>query len=371
MKVCCFIDSLGSGGAQRQMVNLAIGLLNRGYQVVFLTYHEDNFFLNKLIEEKIERKIIQPCNTVYRILRIVNFFRCEQPDVVISFLQTPNLIAGLASIFPHKWLLITSERNSKEEIFNGIRGRLTKFAERFADWKVCNSKKGQQMWEDRCKWISTKISTIYNPVIIDEITTTEQSKNTILNVVVAASYQYTKNPVAVAKALTLLKEDERNRIIIDWYGRIEVVKNDTRAFDETKSIVTKYNLQKCFRLHSETKEIYSIMKKADVVGLFSIVEGLPNAVCEGMMLGKPIIMTPVSDYTCFVTNRNGILCEGFEPIDIAKGLRKLLNLDTSILEKMGENSKAISNELFDCDKNIDRWSQLIQGLKNKGEKSGR
>ena len=34
MRILCVIDSLGSGGAQRQMVNLAVGFKSKGHQVV-------------------------------------------------------------------------------------------------------------------------------------------------------------------------------------------------------------------------------------------------------------------------------------------------------------------------------------------------
>jgi glycosyltransferase involved in cell wall biosynthesis len=38
------------------------------------------------------------------------------------------------------------------------------------------------------------------------------------------------------------------------------------------------------------------MYESDVVALVSKLEGLPNTVCEGMALGKPIIMTRVFRY---------------------------------------------------------------------------
>ena len=34
-RILCFIDSLGAGGAQRQLVNLAIGLKKRDYSFFF------------------------------------------------------------------------------------------------------------------------------------------------------------------------------------------------------------------------------------------------------------------------------------------------------------------------------------------------
>ena len=53
-RILCFIDSLGAGGAQRQLVNLAIGLKKRDYIVSFLVYHVDDFYLPILQENGIE-----------------------------------------------------------------------------------------------------------------------------------------------------------------------------------------------------------------------------------------------------------------------------------------------------------------------------
>lgn len=49
MKVLCLIDSLGSGGAQRQLVGLASLLKEREYDVLVVYYHSDHFLF--LFEE--------------------------------------------------------------------------------------------------------------------------------------------------------------------------------------------------------------------------------------------------------------------------------------------------------------------------------
>ena len=50
IRVTCFIDSLGPGGAQRQMSLLAVLLKRRGYDVDVLTYRPVRFF-DSVVEE--------------------------------------------------------------------------------------------------------------------------------------------------------------------------------------------------------------------------------------------------------------------------------------------------------------------------------
>ena len=47
-KILCVIDSLGAGGAQRQMVGLATMLKEKGYSVKVLIYHNSLFYADVL-----------------------------------------------------------------------------------------------------------------------------------------------------------------------------------------------------------------------------------------------------------------------------------------------------------------------------------
>jgi hypothetical protein len=54
MKLLLFIDHLGLGGAQRQIVELACGLAQRGHSVELLTYFpQHDFFLHRIQEQGI------------------------------------------------------------------------------------------------------------------------------------------------------------------------------------------------------------------------------------------------------------------------------------------------------------------------------
>ena len=84
MKILCFIDSLGAGGAQRQLVELAKGFKEKGHEVEFLIYHHIIFFGSQLKEQNIPITIITESNYFKRLLKIRNAIRSYNPDVVIS-----------------------------------------------------------------------------------------------------------------------------------------------------------------------------------------------------------------------------------------------------------------------------------------------
>lgn len=131
MRVLCFIDGLGSGGAQRQIVNLAIGLQRRGHEVQMIAYTDDDFYQHRLADRNIPYTVIENRNYLQRIINIRKYLRNADADAVVSFLETPNFLSCLSAIGKHKWVLVTSERNAKEYEFTNRRGRIMKWFERF------------------------------------------------------------------------------------------------------------------------------------------------------------------------------------------------------------------------------------------------
>lgn len=361
MKVLCFIDSLGQGGGQRHLINIARLLQNRGCEVVFLVYWDIPFFADELHSLGIRELIISADNKALRMIKIRKAIREINPDVLISFLEAPNFISCVASIGKHKWKLITNELSAKPESFSSRKGKLYKAFERFSDAIVCNSENARQMWIHSFPMYESKMHVIYNPVCI-EIQPEATASADKINLLVTASYQSLKNPIALIKAVAMMRPADRERLRVDWYGRTESVAGDTRVYDDACSLVKELELADTIFLHEEEQNIYPIILNSDVIGLFSDVEGLPNAVCEGMYFAKPIVMTKVSDYSVLVDESNGILCKTTSPEDISNALSQLISLSSDDFERMGKSSKEKAQRLFAPRIIEAEWISLIQSL---------
>ena len=360
MRILFFIDSLGSGGAQRQMVTIAKLYNKNGYNVSFLVYHEHDFFKEDLADSGIHIHYCKADNYLSRILKIRNYIRKNNFDTVISFLETPDFLNCISAIGGRKWRVITSERSAKEAKFTSRRGKIFGWFRRFSDAIVCNSHNAESIWMKYYPKYTDKLHVIYNPTILPTISSTYiPKKNGKLNIVVAASYQYLKNPIGLVKALCLLNEDERKNIRIDWYGQKDVFMWGTKVYDEALKLIIDNNLQDSIHLNEPEKDIAELMNKADIIALFSELEGLPNAICEGMMIGKPIIMTKVSDYSVLVEESNGYLCDWDDPCSIKDALSKAIKLNKAELILMGENSKSKAERLFSKDIILSQWNNLL------------
>lgn len=359
-KILCLIDNLGSGGAQRQMVNLAVLLKKRGYDVDFAVYADIGFYVPLLINEEIRVNKILEESKLRRIFAVRSYIRKQKPDTVIAFLEVPCFLACLAKAGGGRFKVITTERSAKLSTFSTPQNRIYNWFERYSDAKICNSENARRLWEEHYPRYKNKYKVIYNLIIMKEKPCEDFKflEDDKLHLVVAASYQELKGSLRLIEAVKGMDMTLRSRLIIDWYGCVEVVRGNTEIYDESVKRINEYGLGGQIRLHGETQDIYRIMKQADMIGLFSSVEGLPNTICEAMSLAKPVLMSKVSDYGV-LTDGNGI---SFEPTveEIREGLEKALSCNTEQLKAMGEKSYAKAKQLFSSEKIVEQWIEVIE-----------
>lgn len=111
--------SLNIGGAERQMVQMAIGLTDRGYDVVV-----GLFYRGGPLEQELTTRGIRIVDLGKRhrwdilgfMVRLVKALRAIQPRVVYSFLGTANTVAAVARPFTPRFRLLWSIRASNMEL---------------------------------------------------------------------------------------------------------------------------------------------------------------------------------------------------------------------------------------------------------------
>lgn len=358
MKILFIIDSLGSGGAQRQLVSIVKGLDNRKFEIEVLVYSDNMFFEHSLVEAGIQITKLFSSNKISRIIEVRKHIRNGNYNCVVSFLDTPNILNLIATIGGKRWKVITSERSANKQSFLRRRHKTLGFLQRRANYIVCNSDNAKSIWLNYHPKLKNKLLTIYNLVLLSDITTTYIPKrNGKINIVVPASYRYIKNLHSLTSALLKIDRDILSRIHIDWYGNIKI--SSECIYENQLNLIKANGLDQTIQLHDATHDIQNKMNEADIIGLFSYYEGLPNAICEGMMLGKPIIMSKVSDYNRLVDDNNGFLCDSDDMESIKNTLIKASELNEKELSEMGVQSKNKAMEMFSLEKIINEWEYIL------------
>lgn len=348
----------GGGGAERQLTTVAIQLKKAGHDVEVYCFDEGDFYSDLLLENEINIIWQIEPNPLKRMIKVRRTIRRGNYNVVISFLSTPNFLNCFAAVGGKNWKVIAGERSAKESSFKGPKMKVFAWFMRRADAIVCNSENAKSMWIKHYPKYKDKMRVVYNNVNLQQITSEYiPKKDGKLHVIVAASYQYLKNPIGVVKALAMMDEEERNRVHVDWYGKNDDYRKT--VYEEALSLAEKENLRN-IELHPVSSEMHNLINAADVCALFSSVEGLPNAICEGMTLGKPIIMSRCSDYSVLVDETNGFLCDWDDFASIKNALLSAANLSDTQLADMGICSKRKADVLFSESIIRDKWISIVE-----------
>jgi len=359
LKILFFIDSLGSGGAQRQIVAIAKEMKRRNHEVSFLVYHHENFYLEEIRILGIVYKCISSDNYLKRLLKIRRYISVNRYDVIISFLEATNFMATMSGFPFRKWKLILGERSANPNIKKSFKLIFFRWMHFFSDYVVANSYSNIEILKKVNPLLNNKnLKVIYN--LVDSFYW-KPSENYIpllngkFNIVIGASHQYLKNALGLIKAVSSLSNSERARLKIEWYGD----KSPDNSFEESTNFIKQHQLENVISFYPATKNLKEKFQLADMVGLFSFYEGLPNTICEAITVGKPVIVSSVSDLPHILKGTKNIL---FDPMDyhsIANGLRKILTFSKEDLIELGKNNRDVISVKFNIENTIDLYESLI------------
>lgn len=361
MKRLLFLAAgLGAGGAERQITTVACLMKKEGYEVTMYCWNDENFFDMVLTDNRIPIRR-EVANGIRRLWNVRRFIRRNHFDAVISFLPTPNFCNEVAAIGGRTWKLVIGERSSRIKKPQTVKEHIFDYFRKYADIQVCNSENARRMLSIVSPRDSSKLRTIYNAVSIGDITDGYiPLKDHKLHVVIMASMYKTKNPLGLLDAVELMTEMELAGLVIDWYGKTYAAIGDDAEYRKFSKRIREHALENVVVLHSATTDVVNTIQRADVVALFSELEGLPNAICEGMMVGKPIIMTRVSDYSVLVDQDNGLLCDWDDPESIKDALLEAASFSIGTLVRMGRSSKEKAERLFSSESIAKAWVRVIE-----------
>ncbi len=368
MKILCLIDHLGSGGSQRQIVSLATLLDKHGFNVVILTYYPYDFFKELLKYSNIKYLCLEIKKPLERLIKFRNKILDINPDIIISFLNTPNLIAELSSIPHKKWGLIVSERSAvKDNDF------FTKYVRRvfhtIADYVVTNSHTNRLLIGKDAPWLKNKTVTIYNTVDLKTFSPNWNQKNRELknkiNTVVVSRFKKPKNTLGLFKAIKLMLEQEPNiDFHLSWYGSNTGLE-ESAVYSVAIEYINKNNLNKYISLHPPLQSVEYIYKSASCLLLPSFYEGLPNVVIEAMACGCPVLISDVCDAGNLVSDgENGFLFNPKSSEDIANKIVSFIKLSYEDRLRMGQSARKKVVSLFSDIHHITAYINLITNIKN-------
>lgn len=343
MRVLCLIDSLDSGGAQRQLIGLAILLKKRSHDVEVLTYYDFPFYAENLNIHGVKSKCTKSGGNYLKSLYLLyKEIKAFSPDVLISFLDTPSILACLFKISGLKFRLIVSERNTTQKL--NFKEKIKFLLYRYAQCIVANSYTQGKFIETHFPQYKNKLHVITNFVDLKifkpACLKTENSSPVILIVGRIAEQKNVLNFLEAIKQVV----DKGYQLSVNWYGRPE----NGDYYAKCLELIRKLGLKNVFIFHSPSSFIVKEYQEADIFCLPSIYEGFPNVLCEAMACGLPVVCSRVCDNTFIVEEgENGLLFNPLDVKEIAGRLSELLDMSQNKKRIMGESNRQKAMELFD------------------------
>ena len=366
IRVTCLIDSLTAGGAQRQMSLLAVLLKHRGYDVDVLIYQPLRFFDSEVEAAGVPVRRVT-AGKWRRPFAVRRAIRNGNPDVLIAFLDGPNVYAELAGIPWRRFALIVSERSAPPGV--SMQDRVRFSLHRVADAVVANSEQGRRYLLSNAPWLADKVEVIVNGVDLERFRPMEApvADTGETRVLVLARYEPAKNPAGMLAAMEWLHRNApAATIVLDWYGRTYFMDGHpgplSGGYLELQRAVRDRGLEATFRLH-DAEDAAALYRGASLVCLASHYEGCSNVVCEALASGVPVVASDVGDNRKLVIDgETGYLCDPKAPETIGEAILRIHDMPAGEKRAIGRRARAHAEALLSPQRLATNYSALIERL---------
>lgn len=342
MKIAFYISTLGKGGAERVISNLANYFVadENNEVTVILERPVMSYELNKRVNLiTLEDKKNSNINFFKRKLRYLsyykklkNIFKNSKFDILVSFLPVPTLLSLMTKNKETK-VIISVRNDPKIEYKRKIRSFLMKRLFPKADGFVFQTKEAQEFFREI---INCKQTIIYNAVskaFIDHEMPIKR-KNEIVSV---GRLENQKNYPLLINAFSVIANEYKNYNLI-IYG-------DGTDKDSLIKLVEEKKLINRVQFAGKVNNVQDKIFDASMYILSSNYEGMPNALIEAMILGLPVISTNCpcgGPNELIVNNKNGILTEVNNIDEMVDAMRKILDNNNFANELSYEARKIIN-----------------------------
>ncbi len=364
MKILLLIDNLDSGGAQRQIVNLAKALKQKGHDIHIMTYSLGDHFQAFLRAHEIP--IIEiPKNFTLKyaglFIHLRKAIRGIDPDILCAYLFRPSILALLVKPFLKDTKVVVSER-SYHGLERGITPKITRSLYGLADKIVTNSHHQYEFLRRKFPKCNDKIHTILNGIDLLEYTPTYSlADKEGINILAVGHVNHIKNPKLLIRTMAELNQKFPNKFKVTWVGRnYDRIGKINDYYKECVQLIKNLNMESCWTWTGKQYNVTAFYKEADCLVHTSIGEGFPNVIIESLAMGCPVIASNILDHPKIIKNEfNGFLFETDNVSSLKKALLDFSNLTHEKRFSLCQNARKTAVENFSLEKLVYNYEKLF------------
>lgn len=294
--ISIFLPSLGGGGAERMMLQLANSFAEQGLQVNLVLLEKDGVYFSD-ISPQVNLVHLEAKRVLLSLPKLVRYLKQEKPAYLICALYHVNLVGlwakFLARVSTH--IVVTvhntlSSQSNKSTWKNLLINSLIHYCYPWADSIVAVSGGVADDLATTVNLPCNRIKVIYNPVVtpnlilkaqttVDHAWFSSKESPVILGV---GRLTKQKNFPTLIKAFAIAQKNCSARLMILGEGEERL---------QLEALVKELGLEDKVSLLGFVNNPFAYMAQANLFVLSSAWEGLPTVLIEAMAVGTPVVST--------------------------------------------------------------------------------
>jgi glycosyltransferase involved in cell wall biosynthesis len=395
-RVAFTIGTLGPGGSERQLVNLACELARTApvkplVACLKLSDAATSFYRHTLEKSGVEAVDVRVpgfvkwrdlaldedgTSSVVRTLELMPtsirqdvtsylyLFLRERPGIVHSFLDDTNVKAGIAAVLAGVPRIILSARSVAPDNFALHRSYMRPVYRALLDQPqvifCSNSVAGA---EDYRRWLrrpQLPVEVIYNGIDLSVFRACADRGAALRQRLGLSS-----DCLAMGTVMRMTEEKQPllwARIAVEISRHLPhvhfLIAGDGPLRSELEGIFAKAGIQKRIHILGHTPNVQEVFNALDLFLLTSRMEGLPNVLIEAQAIGVPVVTTPVGGAPEAVApGVTGLVADGQSLEELTRACLRILS-DTQLRRTYAENARRFVAEHFSLELMVKRTVEL-------------
>jgi len=367
LRVTLFLDSLGSGGAQRQALLLARHVNPSRVRVRVRWWFPDCFHdVSDLDAARVPREgKLDP-----RFLRgLRSVVSRRETDLVHAFLPTPSAYAAMAALLPGSAPVLAGVRCGSRTLDVLRFGGVTLLGSRLARHTTVNAQEAAEWLQSHGVPRSriTPLPNLLDPALLALRPDPHEVAGALAEyglppdarpIVCPARFDPWKKQDDLVRALGRLRAQGLRTPPLLCVGQMA----DASRVEAVRAAIREAGLTDTI-LAPATRKLALLVAASRVIVLPTMTEGFPNAVLEALAQAAVCVTTRVGESTVLVREgETGLLCVPGDVADLAAALERALVLDEDAARALGQRAREDVAARYDAYAVAARHADLYEQL---------
>ena len=363
-KLLIISSSVGRGGADRQLLNLAYQLQNRDYSIRIVSLSPLGIMGYEGLEKGLDISCInlkKKENVIPGIFKILSLMLRWKPKLVVTFMFHASMIGRLLKMLFLVRFHVSSVRN--ERIGGRRRERIFRFTSFLDSWTTANSKNAANLLTRKKVLDKRKTVVIPNSVEVERYERAPEDRAALRQRygidgsrfvwIIVARIVENKDYDTLFKAMTMLVGSGKDPLLrIVGVGRL---------LEQIKKLAHDLHLDGHVEFLGARTDIPELLKTADCFVLSSAWEGMPNVILEAMSASLPVVATDVGGVSELVDhNGSGYLVESKNAQSLYEAMKSMMEISPEERAEMGRRGHAYITENHTVTRITDLWVEVFQ-----------